>query len=182
MSILLRNVSILLRIVGGIWAIFGVASIVRSIFLSSPEPYGGSIVFAYLLRLMPYFLLYIIPGLVVLWIGAAIAKKKEIQETEKQSNKNLEIGIIIGKSLLLAVSIFFFIFGLSFFVGGNLGPIVGVIYGSIASLAFFIYFIIAWILRARGFAKMRAYSIAFVVICLIPVVYSAVAFTFHLIR
>jgi hypothetical protein len=57
--------SILLRIVGGIWAIFGVASIVRYIFASNPEPYGGSIVFAYLLRLMPFFEVYIFPGVVV---------------------------------------------------------------------------------------------------------------------
>lgn len=142
--------SILLRIVGGVWAIYGVAGIVINIFSNSPQPYGGSTVFAYLFMLMPYFLLFIFPGLAVMWIGAAIAKKNETQETEKQSNKNLVIGGIIAKSFLLAAGTFMLIFCLSFFVGGNLGPIVGVVYGSIASLAFFILFVVVGIRRVRG--------------------------------
>ena len=89
MSVLLRNVGIILRIVGGIWAIYGVIGIVINIFLNSLQPYGGSIVFAYLFMLMPYFLLYIFPGLAVLWIGAAIAKKNETHKTEEQSNKTI---------------------------------------------------------------------------------------------
>jgi hypothetical protein len=105
-----------------------------------------------------------------------------MHQANKQSNKIVEIGIIIVQSFILAFSIFVLIVYWSFFYGGNQGPIVGVILGSIASLAFFVFFLVAWILRAQGFTIMRAYSIAFAVVCLIPVIYSAVAFTIHLIR
>jgi hypothetical protein len=174
--------SILLRIVGGIWAIFGVASIVRYIFASNPEPYGGSIVFAYLLRLMPFFEVYIFPGVVVYGIGMAIAKKNKNQEPAQQSNKILVIGAITAKSFILAACIFFIIFDLSFYFGGNLGPINGVILGSTASLAFFVFVLVAWILRTQGYTKSRAYSIAFAVISLFPIAFIVVAFTIKLIR
>lgn len=174
--------SILLRIAGGVWTIFGVASIVRYIFASNPEPYGGSIVFAYLLRLMPFFELYIFPGVVVYGIGTATAKKNKIQESAQQSNKFLVIGAITAKSFILAACIFFIIFDLSFYFGGNLGPINGVILGSIASLAFFVFVLVAWVLRTQGYTKKRAYSIAFVVISLFPIVFIVVASVVNLIR
>jgi tetrahydromethanopterin S-methyltransferase subunit G len=113
-------------------------------------------------------------------IDAAISHKKEKQESEQQNNKILEIGAIIVRSFLLAAGTFMLIFFLSFFVEGNLGPIVGVVYGSIASLAIFILFLVAGILRSRGFTRKSAYSIAFAEICLIPFIYSVVAYTFNL--
>jgi hypothetical protein len=176
--------SILLRIFGSILVIYGVAHIIGT--SNSYTPYDAYTLITYLFLQAPDFLLFIVPGLAVLWVDAAIAKRKEKQESGNQSNKKsiktLEIMAIIAKSFLLAVSIFMLIFYLSFFVGGNLGPINGVIFGSIVSLPLFFLLLVAWILRAQGFTKKRAYIIAFAVICLIPVVFSAVAFTIHLIR
>ena len=177
--------SILLRIFGSILVIYGVAHII--VTSNSYTPYDAYTLILYLFLQAPDFLLFIFPGLAVLWVDAAIAKRKEKQESghqsNKKSNKTLEIVAIFAKSFLLAVGIFMLIFYLSFFVPeNNLGPIVGVAYGSIASLGFFVLFSVAWILRARGFTRKRSYSTAFAVICLIPVVFFAVAFTNHLIR
>ena len=105
-----------------------------------------------------------------------------MHQANQQSNKIVEIGIIIVQSFILAFSIFVLIVYWSFFYGGNQGPIVGVILGSIASLAFFVFFLVAWILRAQGFTIMRAYSIAFAVVCLIPFVYLVVAYIYSIFR
>jgi hypothetical protein len=179
------EMSILLRIFGSILLIYGVAHIIR--ISNSYTPYDAYTIIQFLFLQAPDFLLFIFPGLAVLWVDAAIAKRKEKQESgnqrKKKSNKTLENVAIIAKSFLLAVGIFMLIFYLSFFVpGNNLGPINGVILGSIVSLPLFVLLLVAWILRAQGFTKMRAYSIAFAVVCLTPVIYSAVAFTIHLIR
>ena len=103
-------------------------------------------------------------------------------QASQQSNKILEIGIILVQSFLLAACIFVLIVYLSFDSGGNLGPINGVILGSIASLAFFVLTLVAWILRAQGFTIMRAYSIAFAVVCLIPFIYFVVAYLYSIFR
>jgi hypothetical protein len=160
----------LLRIVGSILALYGVINIIVISF--SYTPYDAHTIIQFLFLQTPGFLLFILPGLALLSVGAAAAKREEQRQSDQKSNKTLEIGAIIAKSFLLAVGIFLLIFLLSLFLpGNNLGPIVGVAYGSIASLGFFVLFSVAWILRDRGFTRKRAYSTALAVICLIPLVF-----------
>lgn len=82
-------------------------------------------------------------------------------------DKYLEIGEIISKSFLTAAGISTIVVVLCLVLGGNLAPVAGVIYGSIAFLTLFVLFLFTGILCARGFTKMSAYSVVVGIVCLV---------------